>query len=402
MNKPRKNSESALPQPAAMAGRKAEPHPGRLAPMSPEEMLRIKGSVFDASIAANSIANVNGLITGTNDAFLRTWGYSHKEQVVGKPISHFIADQNEVLAILAALDGTGHWEGEYTARRSDDSTFMVLGLATCLRDEDGKVIGYQSAVMDISGRKRAEQILKAELDQAQRLAMVSEISGGIIHQLGQPLSAMGANVAAAIVRLDGCELNRCGSLEIIKDIESDVERMRNAVTQLRALVSPGQVTRVPIELNALVADVLSLLRQEAANSQFRLAIEAGKDLPPVLANAVQLHQVIFNLARNAFDACAACPPERRRGVITTRAVAGVGVELSVRDAGPGISPAAMNRLFTPFFTTKPQGMGIGLRLSRTIVEAHGGSIEGGNNSDGIGATFRVVLPVNPESCPAKI
>jgi signal transduction histidine kinase len=117
-------------------------------------------------------------------------------------------------------------------------------------------------------------------------------------------------------------------------------------------------------------------------------------LPALLADRVLLNQVILNLTRNAFNACAHCPPDQRRVVITTSATPGKVVELSVRDTGTGLAPEIIDYLFAPFFTTAA-GMGIGLRLSRTIVENHGGSIEAGNNADGIGATFRLLLPSLP-------
>jgi two-component system sensor kinase FixL len=168
------------------------------------------------------------------------------------------------------------------------------------------------------------------------------------------------------------------------------------VTQLRALTHPEQPTRLRRNFNELVEDLLCLIRQEAQSRQIALALELGDDLPLVLADAGQLSHAILNLVRNAFDACADCPPERRTVRITTRSLAGQDVELRVRDAGTGIRAEAMAGLFTPFFTTKPDGLGIGLRLSRTIVAAHGGRIEGLNNDDGIGATFRITLPAIPE------
>jgi signal transduction histidine kinase len=137
-----------------------------------------------------------------------------------------------------------------------------------------------------------------------------------------------------------------------------------------------------------------MLQPEAANRQCRLVAEFGADLPPVLANAVQMKQVIQNLVRNAFDACADCPPERQVVTVTTRALDGEGVELCVHDAGTGIPQSVASRLFERFCTTKPDGLGIGLCLCRTIVRAHGGTLAGSNNPDGPGATFRMVLPVD--------
>jgi len=123
------------------------------------DALRLKNFVFDASIAANSIADTNGVITEANAAFLKVWGYPSKEEVLGRPIPDFLQNQDEVAAILAALSTTGEWEGDYTAKRKDGTTFVAHGLATAVRDEGGKVIGYQSAVLDVTVSKRAEKEL---------------------------------------------------------------------------------------------------------------------------------------------------------------------------------------------------------------------------------------------------
>lgn len=181
------------------------------------------------------------------------------------------------------------------------------------------------------------------------------------------------------------------------DIESEVARMKDITVHLRALVNPMQPTRQPTDVNAIVTDLMPLLRKNTGSSQVRLGVDLGRDLPPVHADAVQISEVILNLVRNASEASATVPPERRTVVIATRAQAGTGVELSVCDAGSGISPETMSRLFSPFFSTKPDGLGIGLRLSKTILEAHHGSIEGFNNPDGNGATFRLVLPTTTAS-----
>jgi C4-dicarboxylate-specific signal transduction histidine kinase len=125
-----------------------------------------------------------------------------------------------------------------------------------------------------------------------------------------------------------------------------------------------------------------------------IGVELGNDDAAVHVDAVQLTQVILNLVNNALDASENCPPERREVLITTRSHGDKTVGLCVRDAGSGIAPETLNRLFSPFFSSKPGGLGVGLRLSQTIVQAHGGSIEGFNNTDGVGATFRVVLPAH--------
>jgi PAS domain S-box-containing protein len=134
-----------------------------------EEALRLKNFVFDASIAAISIANLDGVITEANDAFLRIWGCSGKEEVIGKPIPHFFNDPNEAVAIVTVLNRTGQWEGDFTAKRKDGSTFIANFLAAVLHDQNGKMIGYQSAIIDITDRKRAEEALQTLLSRQEAI-----------------------------------------------------------------------------------------------------------------------------------------------------------------------------------------------------------------------------------------
>jgi diguanylate cyclase (GGDEF)-like protein/PAS domain S-box-containing protein len=133
-----------------------------------EASLRLKNLVFDVSIAANSIADINGIIHEVNNSFLHIWGYPGKDGVIGKPIQHFLNSQDDVIAILTTLNKSGKWDGEYTAKRRDGTTFIAHGMATVLKNENGKVAGYQSAVMDITERKRTDEAVR--LSQAQLLA----------------------------------------------------------------------------------------------------------------------------------------------------------------------------------------------------------------------------------------
>ena len=133
-----------------------------------EASLRLKNLVFDVSIAANSIADINGIILEVNNSFLHIWGYPGKDEVIGKPIQHFLNSQDDVIAILTTLNKADKWNGEYTAKRRDGTTFIAHGMATVLKNENGKVAGYQSAVMDITDRKRTDEAVR--LSQAQLLA----------------------------------------------------------------------------------------------------------------------------------------------------------------------------------------------------------------------------------------
>jgi len=317
------------------------------------------------------------------------------EQLIGRPISEWIAPESRAFVTDRIASG-------------DEGTYEFLGLL-----EDGTKISLEAhgrtmtwlgvekrvtTIRDLTAEKEVEAKLEAqkiELDQALRLAILSEVCAGIIHQIGQPLCAVGANVAAASARLEASDTQACESMEMIRSIEGDVKRMRDLVNHLRALANPERPKRKPLDFNAMVSGGLAAVRSDARRQRLEFKLKLATGLPPVQGDAVQLSQVVINLVRNALEACAECPQERRAVEIATREAPDSRIELTVCDEGIGMSPGDLNQLFTPFFSTKPDGMGIGLRLCLTIVEAHGGSIEGFNNLEGPGMTFRVLLPLDP-------
>ena len=346
--------------------------------------------LVDASLEGIVISR-NGIIIDGNPQIASMLGCNLSD-IIGHPVLDFIAPESRAI-VTSHIAGGVETHYEITGLRLDGTTLPmeVHGRMMTWHGEKTRV----TAVRDLTAQKQAEARLvaqKTELDHALRLALISEVSAGIIHQIGQPLSAIGANLAAATARLNSGEENSCDCRKFFDDTAILVARMRDSVIHLKALADPEQPNRVPVRLNDLVSEALLLAQIEASGQRFSLMTEMAPDLPPLLADKVQLSQVVINLVRNAFDASADCPPERCTVIVSTRTMANGKIELSVRDSGTGIAPAVMDHLYAPFFTTKAEGFGIGLRLSRTIVQAHGGSIEGFNNSDGNGATFRVVLP----------
>jgi PAS domain S-box-containing protein len=323
-------------------------------------------------------------------------------KMIGRPVSEWIAPESRALVAERIASG-------------DEATYEFFGLL-----EDGTKISLEAhgrtmtwqgvekrvtTIRDLTAEKEVEAKLetqKLELDQALRLAILSEVCAGIVHQIGQPLCAVGANVAAANARLEASDAQACESMELIRAIEGDVKRMRDLVNHLRALANPGCPERKPLDFNAMVSDGLAAVRSDARRQRLEIRLNLATGLPPVQGDAVQLSQVVINLLRNALEASAECPEERRVVEIATREFPDSGVELTVCDEGIGMNPGDLTQLFTPFFSTKSDGMGIGLRLCLTIVEAHGGSIEGFNNLKRPGMTFRVLLPLESHSAYTKV
>jgi two-component system sensor kinase FixL len=179
---------------------------------------------------------------------------------------------------------------------------------------------------------------------------------------------------------------------ILTDIRQDDERASEVILRMRSLLRKHELERLPLEINFVVEDVLQVVSGDAALRKVAISADLAPVLPKILGDRVHLQQVLINLILNGMDAMAGQPRERRRLSVRTRPVADNLVELAVIDLGHGIEPEKLPRVFEPFFSTKPNGMGMGLSISRTIIEAHHGKILAENNASG-GATFRVTLPV---------
>ncbi len=270
-------------------------------------------------------------------------------------------------------------------------------------DPTGNLAGYRGADTDVTVRKQAEAELlreRAELAHVARVSTMGELAASVAHELNQPLGAILANAEAAELFLQQ-EPPALGELRaILADIRKDDERAGEVIRRMRALLRKRELERQPIEINSLVEDVLQLVCGDAALRGISLTADLGPVLPKVSGDRVHLQQVLLNLILNGMDAMAGQPREERRISVRTRSGADGRVELAVTDSGQGIEPDKLPRLFDPFYTTKPNGMGMGLSIARTIIEAHHGRIWAENNAPG-GAVFRIALPVSGEGQVAK-
>ena len=347
------------------------------------------------------VVSENGKIIDANHQIAAMLNYDLPE-IIGFSVLDFVAEESRSLVARRIMDGL---EGpyEFNGLRKDGTTLPMEAHGRMM-NWVGKAMRV-TALRDLSAAKSAEARLirqKAELDQAVRLALISEVSAGIIHQISQPLSAIGVQVSSFTARNESGEIDSDECHHFLDELAANVSRMRDSVIHLKALANPEQAKRLPVDFNALVAESLKLVRSASESSGLETMIDMDSEIPLLLADRVQLSQVVINLVRNAMDACVDLPPERKTIRITTRAIGNQKVELCVRDSGGGLAPSVMSRLFDPFFSTKANGFGIGLRLSRTIVEAHGGTLEGCNQADGIGAIFRVTLPLGLAPSDTKV
>jgi signal transduction histidine kinase len=237
----------------------------------------------------------------------------------------------------------------------------------------------------------ADQTHRFELAHASRLATVGELTASIAHEINQPLGAILSNADAAELILESGPDRRDQLRQILADIRRDDLRASEVIRRLRSLLARKKVERQPFELNEAVSDIGPILRGEARRRRITLDIRPAATAATVVGDRIQLQQVLIHLVLNAMDAVEGVPAERRTIVMSVEKVAG-GVAVTVRDRGQGIAPEHFPRLFESFFTTKPSGMGLGLSIARSLIEAHGGRIWAENGA-GEGADFHVELPV---------
>jgi len=235
---------------------------------------------------------------------------------------------------------------------------------------------------------------RSQLAHLSRVSMLGELSGSIAHEIGQPLTASLSNAHAAqlLLRQPDPDLNEVR--EILGDIEADTQRAVEVIHRLRQLLKRGEVQFQPLNANETVQEVLKLLQADLNFRGVTVHSELTSSLPMLRGDRVELQQVLINLIANACDAMAGMPSEARALMIRTGLDGNDFVLISVCDAGPGISEGKLEQVFEPFFTSKVNGLGLGLSVCRTIINAHGGKLWAEHNS-GRGATFYLKLPVSP-------
>jgi PAS domain S-box-containing protein len=255
---------------------------------------------------------------------------------------------------------------------------------------------FVGAVTDITERKLAEEALnraRAELARVSRVMSFSTLTASLAHEVSQPLSGIITNAGTCVRMLDTAPPDVAGAREAAKRTIRDGNRAAGVITRLRDLFTRKEFVSEPLDLNAATQEVIALAISELHRNRVVLQSELADDLPPISGDRIQLQQVIINLLRNASDAMTAVHDRPRRMLIETRKDKD-RVRLSVRDSGPGFDPAVVDQLFDAFYTTKDNGMGIGLSVSRSIIEAHHGRLWAELN-EGHGATFAFAIPVRP-------
>jgi C4-dicarboxylate-specific signal transduction histidine kinase len=292
-----------------------------------------------------------------------------------------------------ARGGANDFEWQYRLMMPDKSIKHLHALAHATRDHDGQ-LEYIAAVQDVTERRISEEALgklQSELAHMARVTSLGTLTASIAHEVNQPLSGIITNASTCVRMLDADPPNIDGARETARRTIRDGHRAADVITQLRALFSKKDVTIEAINLNEAAQEVIALSLGELQRNRVILRSELTDGLPLVAGDRVQLQQVILNLVRNASDAMKEVDDRPRHLLIRTEPDEGDQVRLTVRDVGTGFDPEVMNKLFDAFYTTKADGMGIGLSVCRSIIASHHGRLWAKLN-EGPGATFSFSVP----------
>ena len=296
------------------------------------------------------------------------------------------------------------FEGEVRLRAADGAYRWFLARGRPLRDEEGQILRWYGVLTDIEDRKRAEEELRAseealrnaqaELARVTRVLTVGELTASIAHEVNQPLTGVITNGQACLRWLARDDPNLEQARAAVHRIIRDGNRASQVITRIRALLQKGATQKGLVNLNHVIDDILALAQGELRHAGVSVQTAFAEPLPPVWADRVQLQQVVLNLIVNAIEAMTLVMDRPRRLHLRTD-VDGQRILVTVRDTGVGMPPDVLDHMFETFYTTKPQGIGMGLAISHSIIDAHGGQLWAIPNDDH-GATLLFTLPTGEE------
>jgi len=336
-----------------------------------------------------------------------TWSeqlYRIYELEIGVPVTFEVIrtrvhpeDSGLLERMMEQARGGGHdFEWQYRLLMPDYSTKYLHAVARATRDKEGQ-LEYIAAVQDVTARRLSESALdkaRAQLTHVARVTSLGVLTASIAHELNQPLSGIITNANTCLHKLAADPPDVDGARQTARRTIRDGNRASEVLARLRALFTKKEPTIELVNLNEAAKEVIALSASELQRNRMILRQELADDIPPVLGDRVQLQQVILNLLLNASDAMSGIDDRPRRLTISTARDEGDAVRVVLEDAGLGFDPETADRLFEPFYTTKSSGMGIGLSISRSIIERHQGRIWAERN-DGAGATFSFSIPRAP-------
>jgi PAS domain S-box-containing protein len=359
------------------------------------------GRLVDSNIVGVLIWDLEGRILEANDAFLRIVGYDRDDLISGRlrwteltPPEWLERDRREWMPALKAMGSLQPFEKEYF--RKDGSRVPVLMGVAMFEERGTQGVGF---VLDLSERKRAEADLRevqTELAHSNRAATMGQLTASIAHEVQQPIAAVVTYAAAASRWLGVRPPNLDELRQALDGIVYEAMRAGGIVSGIRDLVKKAPPRKDRVDINEAVREVIELTRGEAAKNDVSVLTVLGDGLPLVLGDRVQLQQVMLNLIVNAIEAMNATSEGPRALLVSTATDSSMGVLIAVSDSGPGLPADGINHVFDPFYTTKESGLGMGLSICRSIIDAHGGQLSAKPNVPS-GAVFQFSLPAHADN-----
>jgi len=333
-------------------------------------------------------------IIDVNDATVKLFEARSKDELLVSLHKIFLPKTEEVFAgeLIAIAEGRTNFESETVLQTLKGDKLAVLFTIAFPR-QPAKLNSVLVSIMDITERKRADEALhktQAELAHVTRVATLGELTASIAHEVNQPLAAIVTNGNACLRWLAGDSPNLDEARETARRIIRDGNRAGDVIGRIRTLLRKTGTEKELLDMNQAVREVVALAEGEVRRNGVALRTELTGDLPPILGDRVELEQVVLNLIMNAIEAMSAIGDRPRELVVRTQSGEVDQVCVTVQDSGIGLDPQSMGRIFDAFYTTKSQGMGMGLAISRSIVENHGGQLWAVPN-EGPGATFQFTL-----------
>jgi two-component system sensor kinase FixL len=364
-----------------------------------DRTLHERAELLDLTYDAVFVCRLDHVITYWNRGAEALYGFSAAE-AIGRPTHELLGTiyPTDPGDIEAQLLRTGHWEGELVTHKRDGAMTYVAARWLLQRDERERPVGILKTDTDITAQKQTQgslQQAEATLARLNRVLLVGEMTASIAHEINQPLTGVVANSGTALRWLSAQPPDLEEVRHYLGLIQSDGRRASEVISRIRELFRQVPPSIGPLDLNDGVAEVCALTSSDLQKHAIALRMDLSADGPVVAADRVQFQQVILNLVVNAVEALQDVNDVPRQLQLITGRAGANQVFVEVRDSGPGLDPTMLDSVFNSFYTTKPGGMGMGLSISRSIVEAHGGHLSAAANAPH-GAIFRLTLPIATE------
>jgi two-component system sensor kinase FixL len=355
-------------------------------------------ALLDAAVDGIIVTDEDGTILRVNKASEQMFGFS-ADEMVGEPVT----------LIMTEADAGMHFR--YIKNYMDTGVRKIIGIGrdVMARDRSGRKfpvavsIGevklgerrrFVGLIRDLTRQKQAEEEALRHREQmmhVSRLTTMGEMAAAMAHELNQPLSAIATYTAACVRLLEKGDQAQEDVVSALQEIGTQAYRAGEVIERMRDFTRGRELDRTVVSVGEIIDEILPLAELDARANRVQLTVDVAPDMPRIVADPVQIQQVILNLLRNGVDAMADTPEDGKQLRLTAFRDSDDSIRVDIGDRGHGVSDESRARLFTPFFTTKKAGMGMGLAISRSIITAHGGRLDCNNNAD-IGATFFFTLP----------